>query len=158
MSVGRPTKLDDLVAKRITDAIAAGGSRSAAAEAARVHRSTLMLWLARGRKGEAPYSDFLDRIRKAEADAENEMVVVVREAAKKNWCAAAWWLERRRPKIYSLRRDARSPADAPTLGVRAVNETDVELFESLAAAARSARSVATSQGVADRKESGDGSV
>jgi hypothetical protein len=142
MSTGRPTKLDDIVAKRIVDAVAAGGSRSAAAEAARVHRSTLMLWLARGRKGEPPYSDFLDRVKKAEADAENAMVVIVRAAAEKNWTAAAWWLERRRPRLYALRRDPRTASTTPPIVQHVVSDDDVELLEGLAAAARSARGLA----------------
>lgn len=103
---GRPTMLDDLRARRIFDAVEAGATRRAAAEAAGISRSTLQEWIARGKQGDMVYVDFADRIKKAEAVAENEMVGVVRDAAKKGtWQAAAWWLERRRPKTYALRRN-----------------------------------------------------
>lgn len=104
--VGRPTLLDDERAERIIKAIRNGGSRNAAAEAAGVDRSTLFEWIARGRKGEAPFNDFVDRIKRAESVAENAMVRVVRKAARMGtWQAAAWWLERRRSKQYALKRD-----------------------------------------------------
>ncbi len=123
--IGRPSKLDDLTAKRIVDAIAAGGSRAAAAEAARVHRSTLMTWLARGRNGEQPYRDFLDRVKKAEAEAELSMVAIVRTAATNGtWQAAAWWLERRRSRTYALRREARENA-RPAVEMSGVTDADL---------------------------------
>lgn len=107
---GRPTKLNDLTAKKIIDTIAAGGSRAAAAAAAGVHPSTVFRWLAEGRDEASPYREFRERIKGAEAEAEIAMVTVVREAALKGtWQAAAWWLERRRPKLYALRRDAPKP-------------------------------------------------
>ncbi len=137
---GRPTKLDDLSAKRIVDAIAAGGSRSAAAEAARVHRSTLMGWLARGREGDPAYFDFLDRVKKAEAEAENEMVAIVRKAAMSGtWQAAAWWLERRRPNAYALRREPRDGSKATDAigGSAAMRPLDADVLESLLAAVKS---------------------
>lgn len=107
--MGRPSKLDDLRAKRVVDAIAKGLSRTAAAAKARVHRATLMDWLARGRDGEQPYADFLDRVKEAEAKAEEAMVDCVRGAAldPKYWQAAAWWLERCRPADYAKREPTR---------------------------------------------------
>lgn len=103
--MGRPTLLDDLRAKRIVDAIAKGLSRTAAAAKGGVSRSSLMDWLARGRDGEQPYADFLHRVKKAEADAEEAMVECVRTAAlePKHWTAAAWWLERARPAEWAKR-------------------------------------------------------
>ncbi len=135
--MGRPTLLDDLRAKRIVDAVAAGASRSAAAEAANVGRSTLMSWLARGREGEPGYADFLDRIKTAEAKAENEMVAAIRIAGlnPRTWQAAAWWLERCRPKRYATKRD-RVEAPAHPAGVAAGSD-DVELLEGLLEAAKS---------------------
>jgi hypothetical protein len=107
---GRPTKLDDITAKRIIDAIAAGATRAAAAGAAGVHRATLQTWLAKGRDGDEEYRDFHDRTERAEAEAEVAMVGVVRAAALSGtWQAAAWWLERRRPKLYALRRETAKP-------------------------------------------------
>lgn len=141
---GRPTKLDDLSAKKIVDTIAAGGSRSAAAGAARVHRSTLMGWLARGRDGEPGYSDFLDRVKKAEAEAELAMVAVVRSAAVSGtWQAAAWWLERRRSTTYALRRDPRAgskPDSSPLSGGTYAEQ--LSIAESVVSALRSRKGCA----------------
>lgn len=104
-SVGRPLELDDIKAKRIVDVVAKGGSRTAAAAAARISRSALMQWLARGRDGEQPFQDFLHRVKAAEAQAEDLMVSAVRTAAMepRYWQAAAWWLERARPAEWAKR-------------------------------------------------------
>ena len=112
--VGRPTKLDDLRAKRIVDAIASGMSRTAAAASARVARATLMDWLARGRDGEQPYADFLDRVKAAEAEAESLMVACVRTAGlePRHWQAAAWWLERARPADWAKREPSKDEETA----------------------------------------------
>lgn len=66
--------LDDLVARRIIDAVKAGASRTGAAKSARVGTSTLFSWLAKGREGEQPYADFLERIREAEGALEKKLV------------------------------------------------------------------------------------
>lgn len=68
-----------------------------------------MDWLARGRDGEQPYADFLDRVREAEGKAEAEMVACIRTAAldPKYWQAAAWWLERLRPTDWAKREPTR---------------------------------------------------
>src|SRR5688572_1942763 len=103
--VGRPTKLDDLRAKRIVDAIGKGLSRTAAAAKGGISRAALMDYLARGRDGEQPFADFLDRVKAAEAKAEEDMVACVRTAAlePRHWQAAAWWLERSRPADWAKR-------------------------------------------------------
>lgn len=106
MALGRPSKLDDLRAKRIVDAIAKGLSRTAAAASAGVSRRALMNWLAAGRDGDANYVHFLHRVQEAEAKAEAEMVACIRNAAlsdPKYWQAAAWVLERSRPADWAKR-------------------------------------------------------
>jgi transposase len=107
--VGQPSKLDDLRAKRIVDAIRNGVSRTGAAASAGISRRALMDWLARGRDGEARYEHFLHRVQQAEAEAEAGMVACVRTAAldPKYWGAAAWWLERCRPADYAKREPTR---------------------------------------------------
>lgn len=102
--MGAPTKLDDLRAKRIIDAVKRGLPRSTAAMLARVAPSTLFLWLAKGRAGDPEYSDFSDRVRAAEAEGEDEIVGVLRGHAANSWQACAWLLERRNPKAWALRK------------------------------------------------------
>jgi hypothetical protein len=140
---GRPTKLDDLTAKRIADAVRLGAPWYLAAQAGGVGRSTLREWKAKGDAGEEPYAAFLARLKSAEAEAATEALRVIQNAATNGtWQASAWLLERRYPKSFA-RRDARAVQPAASLGTSAsVSGDDVELFESLAAAARSARGVA----------------
>jgi transposase len=101
---GRPTKLDDLTAKRICDAIATGNTRRCAATAAGVTYTTIKHWLQRGRAGEEPFAAFLARLEKADAEAEAKAVKVIVDAAQAGtWQAAAWWLERRRSDRWARR-------------------------------------------------------
>lgn len=101
-----------------------------------MHRASLMDWLARGRDGEAPFADFLDRVKEAEAKAEDAMVQCVRTAALEpaRWQAAAWWLERARPQDWAKR----EPTPEQEVG-RAEGETqdEVAVLESVLAAAKS---------------------
>ena len=100
-----PKLLDDLVSKRIIEAVRSGASRTGAAEAARVSRSTLHLWLQRGEAGDEPYASFTARVREAEGDLERELITIIKGHAVETWTAAAWLAERRWPKRWALRRD-----------------------------------------------------
>lgn len=98
---GRPTVLDDLKAKRICDAVAAGNTRRCAAATAGIAYATMKLWVQRGKKGEQPYLAFLARLEKADAEAEEAAVKEILVAARDgSWQAAAWWLERRRRQTW----------------------------------------------------------
>lgn len=81
----------------VCEALAAGNTRKAAARLAGVGRATLYRWL--------EVEALRDTIKKAEADAELEMVAAVRRAAHdaRNWTAAAWWLERKMPDTWGKR-------------------------------------------------------
>lgn len=103
--MARPTLLDDLVSKRICDALAQGNAQSTAARAAGVGVSTMRAWLARGVTGEEPYASFRETAKRAEAVGETELVATIREGATKTWQCAAWLLERRFPARWA-RRDA----------------------------------------------------
>lgn len=103
--MGRPSKLDDLVAKRIVDAVAEGLPRDTAAKLARIHPSTLFDWLRRGRAGEAGYAEFSDRVREAESQGEKEIVTLLRNHAKTSWQACAYLLERRNPKQWAAKKE-----------------------------------------------------
>lgn len=135
--MARPTRLDDVTAQRIIGAIAKGLPRDTAAKLGAIAPTTLYQWLARGRDGEEPYAQFLQRVKRAEAEAEDEMVARVRDAAATTWQAAAWWLERRRPQRWALRkveaRDAKPSDLAPT-----DPRENVQYIESVLSAARSA--------------------
>ena len=106
-----PKLLDDLVTKKIVEAVRAGSSRTAAAEAARVGRSTLHSWLKRGTEGEDPYAGFLAKVRQAEGELEAELLTIIKSHAVNSWQAAAWILERKYQKRWALRRE--TPKEKP---------------------------------------------
>lgn len=79
----------------VLEALRRGNNRRAAAHVAGIAKSTLYDWLKE--------PTLSDAIKKAESDAEAEMVEIVRRAAKKTWTAAAWWLERKNPRQWGKR-------------------------------------------------------
>ena len=88
--MARPTKLTPAVEKAILDALRAGATRTAAFEAAGLHRSQIPRLMRR-------YAPFRAAVIEAEASAEIRAVVAVRQAINAGgWRAAAWWLEHRR--------------------------------------------------------------
>ncbi|OWK34795.1 hypothetical protein [Fimbriiglobus ruber] len=116
---GRPTKLTPLARKIILTALEGGGTRKTAAEMAKVSLRTLQLWLRLGLQpdAEAEYREFRTDVLRAEAEAILSCVDLIRKAAKKDWRAAAWWLERHCPeyarnKTFEPTRD--EDAEEPT--------------------------------------------
>ena len=95
---GRPTKLTPEMLERVDKALRAGLYRKDAARWAGISPATFCNWLLRGeaqRKGK--FREFLDAVVNAEQQTKNLMVGSVLVAAKKDWKAAAWWLERKFP-------------------------------------------------------------
>lgn len=90
---GRRSKLTAEVVNVVCDRVAQGVPKKYAAQAAGIGESTLYEYLARD-------MEFAERMKKAEADAVMRNVEVVQVAAKTNWTAAAWWLERRYAKEF----------------------------------------------------------
>lgn len=83
---GRPTKLDELRAQRIVDAVRHGNYRETAAAAAGIGRRTLYEWLS----DERPlYREFRERVEAAEAACEPELVASIRTAALEGHVKAA---------------------------------------------------------------------
>ena len=92
---GRPSKKRDATKEAILASLRQGATRTAAAEAAGVHRNTFARWI---EDDEA----FCGAVKKAEAECEMAAVNVVRGAwLDGTWQAAAWWLERRRRDEYA---------------------------------------------------------
>lgn len=134
--MGQPTKLDDIRAKKVVDAVKRGLPRSTAARIAGVTKSTLMLWLRKGREGVDGYSDFSDRVRTAEAQAEDQIVATLRGLAATSVPACIFLLSRRNPKAWGEASKAAAEAAKPTEVTS--SEERVSLLESLLAAERSA--------------------
>ena len=132
--MARPTKLDDIRAKRLINAIAEGASLAGAARSAGIAESTLFDWLARGRDGEAPFAEFSERLTKAEGETEVRVTSALMRAIDNGHVGAmSFWLERRLPVQWSKRdatpQDGRAEGDATDL--------DIATLESVLAAAKS---------------------
>lgn len=135
--MARPTKLDDLTAKRVINAARAGVSRRGAAEAARVDQATLFRWLALGRDGVAPYREFRERFLEAEAGAEREVVDALMEQARGGHVQAiCFWLERRRPRDWGK---TEAVANEDAAGVSEQEADDLAVAKSVVAALESRR-------------------
>nr|WP_255724707.1 hypothetical protein [Shimazuella soli] len=63
-----------------------------------INKTTLYDWLKRGaRENRGKYRAFSNAVEKAMAEAEMRDVALIAQAAKENWQAAAWRLERKYP-------------------------------------------------------------
>jgi len=86
--------------ERLFQALRVGMTRRAASAVAGFSKSTFYRMLE-----DDPDGTFGTAIEKAEADAEAAYTEVIAKATidTKNWTAAAWWLERRRPQDFARR-------------------------------------------------------
>ena len=104
MPGGRPTKLTPAVQARIVAHLRAGNYIETAAAAAGITKETLYDWLRRGAAETfGPHRQFSDAVQEAQAAAETDMVRLVATAAKEQWQAAAWHLERKFPDRWGRR-------------------------------------------------------
>jgi transposase len=102
--IGRPPKLNAERQERILQALRAGNYVEVAARYGGIGYSTMRTWIERGEKEtDGPYRDFMEAVEKARAEAEVGMVAVVKNAARTQWQAAAWWLERSFPARWGRR-------------------------------------------------------
>lgn len=111
--MGRPTKLTPELTVKICDMLRAGNYLETAAAYAGVDKATLHRWLKRGRaemdrvegsigkakirKAEQPFVDFCNSVEKALSEGEVRDLIIISNAAKTDWKAAAWKLERKFP-------------------------------------------------------------
>lgn len=105
--MARPTKLTPEIGERLAKLIGVGIPMATACRAEGITKRTLKNWRNRGLAGEAPYDAFWEQIDRALAKAEAAITMNVIQAAKTDWRAGAWWLERRRPKTYGNKQTVR---------------------------------------------------
>jgi hypothetical protein len=99
--VGRPTKFTPEVIGRIIQSLQAGNYIETAAAFAGIDKTTLYDWLKQGAaEDEGEYRNFSNAVGEALATAEMLDVQRVGNAAKDDWRAAAWRLERRHSKRW----------------------------------------------------------
>lgn len=102
---GRPTKFNQEIADKIVNYILMGSYVETAAQAAGIHKHTLYEWLKTGaldkEAGKATLkSRFNDAVSEAVGKSQQRDLLTIDNAAKKDWRAAAWKLERRSPKHW----------------------------------------------------------
>jgi hypothetical protein len=96
-AIGRPTSLTAALIAKLVKLLRAGMFISEAATACGISKQSFYSWIKRG--GEAPEGDlhreFYDNINVAIAEGEAMHVLNISEAARRDWRASAWFLERR---------------------------------------------------------------
>lgn len=100
--MGRPSKLTPEIAERIAASVAEGNYGETAAQCEGIERTTFYRWMEQGARDDAadantPYRDFRNRIVRARAKAESEMLKIVREGTlhtERGPERAQWYLER----------------------------------------------------------------
>lgn len=101
------------VKQRLLEALAGGNTVEAACNYAGVTEAAFYQWTRKGKaalakidEGKEPdpidlkYVKITEEIRKAQASAEIRAVALIQKASLDSWQAAAWWLERHRPKSW----------------------------------------------------------
>ncbi len=101
---GRPTLLNDGMIAALSDVIAKGNYLTTACQLCGIHETTLNGWLHQANDDlvagkETGFTKLFFALKEAEAQAEANLVAVVREAAevKREWIPAITFLERRHP-------------------------------------------------------------
>jgi len=100
--------------EQLIEALRSGAYRIDACRAAGIHYNTLLAWEKRGEtENSGEYIEFLDALRKAEAEAVITNVEVVTRAAQDgDWRAAAWFLVHKYPDRWA-RVEKRADQDRP---------------------------------------------
>ncbi|MBL9179715.1 MAG: hypothetical protein JNM65_16755 [Verrucomicrobiaceae bacterium] len=100
---GRPTLLNPTRQAALLEAIEQGMPLKQAAAVAGMSYDTLNHWQKRGENESAPpeYCQFYQQLRRSQAIAMQVHVSSICDAAKRDWRAAAWMLERRFPEDFA---------------------------------------------------------
>ena len=144
--MARPTKLTAEVEERLVHAISVGATYKDACTCAGISFQTFLNWKKRAqraveqvgeRDGEPetadPFVEFFDHIKKAQGEAAVGWLAMIGKAARRDWKAAAWMLERRYPESYDRNRlrperineAAPTLETAPTLGLDKDGATEI---------------------------------
>ncbi len=95
----KPTLLDDGKRREISALLTAGYSFTAAAKYVDCSRRTINREIERN-------PEFAERVRRASIVGQMDALTTVRQAARSDWRAAAWYLERTNPQRFAKRNPA----------------------------------------------------
>lgn len=103
MPAGRQTVFTPERAEKIVEALRLGVTQRTAITYGGIGESTFYRWLADAKKPDAPQElkEFWESVKAARAEAEVRNVAIIQNAARKQWQAAAWFLERSFPSNWS---------------------------------------------------------
>ena len=116
--VGRRTLLEPELIERLEAMLKAGNYITVALRAVGIGGATFRDWMRRGRSSTAPgdelYRELVERVDVARAEGEIRNVAQIASAARDNWQAAAWILERSAPERWGrVSTKLRLPAELP---------------------------------------------
>ena len=100
------TKLREDMIEKAYELVKAGNHYRVISQYFGIDESTWHRWMRKGelaKNKNSIYYRFYKAVRKAEAEAHARNVEIIQQAAKTQWQAAAWWLERRYPEIWGRR-------------------------------------------------------
>ena len=100
----KPRALTPAKRRKVVKAVSLGLTRAQQAAYAGISLRTLHRYIAKGREEKGVWSDWVDEMEEAEAQAVARNVALIMKAAHSGtWQAAAWWLERKYPQEYARR-------------------------------------------------------
>lgn len=99
---GRPTKLTPKLRDEFVSHIRRGCYIETACHLTGISKQSVFTWLKLGKNEDSrgKHRIFMDLVRKAQSETEQSLLQMVDGHAEKDWKAAAWRLERMKPKRY----------------------------------------------------------
>jgi len=130
--MGRPTKLTPELQQQICNLLAMGNYVAHVCEMVGISERTFYYWQERGEAGEEPFSQFLQAVKKAQAQAVARAVAGIQRAGLDgSWQALAWFLERRYPDMWG-RRDRVEHSGDMQVGVSFEDDLDIDTLARIA--------------------------
>ena len=114
--MARPAKLTPELTEEITTYIRDGNSPTVSATLVGISPSTYFNWMSKGSNLEPRFMEFLESIKRANAQSiVNQVAHIARAADGGNWRAAAWLLERKAPESFGKKCTRAPEVDTQTL-------------------------------------------
>lgn len=113
--IGRPPKLTPEVRDKIIEAVTAGNYVKHAVAYAGVSESAFFRWMEWAEAGRSPYKEFRESVEAAKAEAVVRNVTIIQRAARTDWRAAGWYLERTQREEFGkvTRQEVSGPDGGP---------------------------------------------
>jgi len=117
--MARPTKLTPDTQKAICKAIRHSATYQAASEAAGIDYATFNRWM----NDERPkYRKFCESVRRANADAQLDIIAKMEKAGENDWRHFAWILEHRYKKDYGSTLDVTTGGEKITVTIKGMED------------------------------------